>query len=375
MSTLHLPCCNVASPKDISFSRKIKQPLSPSEQAKTHQAAKQCLAKAKQYESQGRIFRQNNNDQEALTAFYKAVHFYKLSNTFLKNASSKLTRDQQLDYLQATRELRKINVSKAALGQTNSFARNLKNALLHRKQVFKMDHRFEDGFRFYTNIANDRPLSYFSDGTPDFLCTSDYKAPIIVIDRENDPSLTAITENIKQQFLSRQADKRFEENLLIFKELITALFPKYQYEKSPQKGYDNYLDFKSDHYPHREIALGEFIQGSKGLKPGVGVCLEQALTAQVIGKELGFNIAFVAGMLGDGRHAWNEITAEDGTTYLFDPLNGVLTNTSSGKSLIPIKKSWQQKGLFSVAIQSLSDYVNRRELSLYKDFAGRSIYP
>jgi hypothetical protein len=146
------------------------------------------------------------------------------------------------------------------------------------------------------------------------------RRPAVVIDRQNDPILSAAINEAKQQFGHLPPRQRAEALTKWSRELLTP-------GNISGSQLDDWYDQFSKVNDGKRIFFGEFI------REGKGVCSQQAILLKVLADEFpDLNVKLVRGNSynsppGSLNHAWTEFDFGDGKPLIYDPRQRVYGRT------------------------------------------------
>lgn len=294
-----------------------------------------------------------------------AIHCYKISQTQLDKVkpsvqnSIELDEKTRQDYLKYVESVSTTN--KNALQFLWTDAKNIwgipTNAInqmnrfmdgYYSGKVGLIDQPVENGFKWFTDnrlihIDPQRHQLHFTK--------NDYTLDVetLVVDRRIDKALQReikaiqqdcqdvvqwrgkITDTDKKNILQNHLNKIF-----LSEEEITSRYPKlakkmkdansflsglkdfFSGENNPYK--KGMLFYFTQKLPKRDIYLGDFIDGAKGVRAGIGVCRHRALMTKVLGDSIGLKMNLINGKYGGTPHTWTMIKSENGDETLFDPM-------------------------------------------------------
>ena len=188
-------------------------------------------------------------------------------------------------------------------------------------ETHRIDSKIPDGYR-----DPGRQFSYKRNGELEGKYKEAFNRETLIVDRSQDKVLNMVSQRLKS-IISRNPYMTENEKI---RTLFTCVRDIFGIKDGP--AYANCFETKP-------MLIGDIMSS------GAGCCRHMALSAKLLGDDLGMNISMVRGrlMLPNGRissHIWNEITTSDGNKIIFDAAQRKLINLKSGDDFI--KKYYTQ---------------------------------
>ncbi|MEI7474992.1 MAG: hypothetical protein WCK67_09465 [bacterium] len=218
------------------------------------------------------------------------------------------------------KEKHSINISENACRQSNELFWNKKSVDAGKVPVYYFSEPIENGLVVL-------PFPINSEGKLNNIHKKN-KIIYIRVDTKNDTVLNKASEVLTQRLQNINSSDSLDKVKCIL-ETETEFFNEEKTMKLQDKDGNeyNYANFKQEHFPEREISLGEFSSGGFGVPAKTATCLPQSLFAKAFSQIN--NI--ILDICLNSSHCWCEYHSDDNKTYVIDPRNKLIFDLDEKK--------------------------------------------